>query len=105
MSAITWAIGGVVVAGLGAATWRAPRLTSALLWSLVSAVLVSAALILVVPGAFRDKVFWFAMLLPFVWVAMQFWLYWDKHRWRVTLALFGLATVSAAIVFLSPSPV
>ncbi|MEO0972044.1 MAG: hypothetical protein AAFX85_03040 [Pseudomonadota bacterium] len=97
----------VIGVGLGllVATARAPRLTSVLFWLFLSAVLVTAAAVLMVPGAFRDKVFWLSMGLPFTWVAFQFWLYWDRSRWRVTGVLVALALASAVVVAIVPSPV
>ena len=105
MSPVTVCLVLAAVAGLGWATWKAPRLTSVIWWSFLAAILVSAALNVVAPGPFRDKVLWLALLLPFVWVGFQFWCYWDRRPGRPALGLIGLSVASGLIVALTDSPV
>ena len=87
-----------VLVGLAVATWKAPRLTSILIWAMVAAVLVSAAGALMAPGAVRERVLWTIMLFPVVWVALQFWCYWDQRKWRVVSGLLLMSAVSGVIV-------
>ena len=94
-----------VVGGLGVATWKAPRLTSVIWWSFLAAILVSAALNITLPGAFRDKTLWLAFLVPFIWVGFQFWCYWDGRPARVALGLIGLSAASGLVVAFSDAPV
>lgn len=95
----------VVALALAAfATYKAPRLTSVILWAMVASVFLSAALILVLPGDIRTRVFWFGMCLPITWVALQFWCYFDERQWRVVAGLLGIIVFGAvAVVLLAPA--
>ncbi|MEO0974807.1 MAG: hypothetical protein AAFX85_17100 [Pseudomonadota bacterium] len=104
MSPVVLGVLAAVLLGLGVATWKAPRLTSALIWTFVGTMLISAALMKVFPGEFRGRVFSFALFMPVLWVGLQFWLYWDRSRWRPTLAVIGLSVVSAGVVVLTGAP-
>jgi hypothetical protein len=96
----------VIVFGLiGFSTWKAPRLTSVILWALVASMLFSAALLLTLPIEFKSLALWMALAVPIIWVAFQFWCYWDKHGWRVATGLIIISVVSGAIVFTTPPPV
>lgn len=94
----------LVVAGIGFATAKAPRLTSVLFWALAATIFVSAALLLIAPGPFAEKAFLFSLSVPLIWAGLQFWCYWDAQKWRVTGGLIGLCLVGGAIVyFVEPS--
>lgn len=54
MSPLTVGILLFVVTLLGVSTWKAPRLTSVILWSLVAAILFGAVLLLTLPFEFRS---------------------------------------------------
>lgn len=58
MSPIVIGIVVVVLAGIIAATVKAPRLTSVILWSLVATIFFTAALLLTAPGPFSEKALW-----------------------------------------------
>ncbi|MCG8440784.1 MAG: hypothetical protein MI723_03155, partial [Caulobacterales bacterium] len=95
----------VILIALVAGTAKGPRLTSIVIWSFAATVFVSAALMLALPGPFRDKVLWLSLMAPLTWVALQFWCCWDAREWRVTLGLITVSAIAAVFVFLSPSPV
>ncbi|MEM7005372.1 MAG: hypothetical protein AAF498_05780 [Pseudomonadota bacterium] len=101
MNPVTIAILLVLVIGIGLATWKAPRLTSVILWALVATIFSTAALLLIVPGPFSEKALWIALSVPFVWVAFQFWCYWDANKWRVAGGLIAVSALCGIIVFLS----
>ncbi len=80
-------------------TWRRPRLTSILFWSLSATLFFTAAMLLVFPANFPDKAITITLMVPFIWVALQFWVYWAEKPQRVTAGLIALTLASAAIVF------
>ena len=82
-------------------TWKAPRLMSIILWSLVAAIFFSSAVLLKGPGPFSEKALWITIAVPLIWTAFQFWTYWDGKAWRVTTGLISISIISGAIVFLS----
>ena len=96
-----YGIMGSLAVGLGLATWKAPRLTSVIVWALLAAIFTSSAILMTFPGAFAEKALWVALSVPFIWVALQFWTYWDRKAWRVAIGLMALTALSAAIVFTS----
>jgi len=91
----------VLFAGIGLATWKAPRLTSVILWALLATIFSSAALLLVLPGPFSEKALWVALSVPLIWVAFQFWCYWDSRKWRVTGGLIAISIMSGIVVFMT----
>lgn len=93
-----------IVTALTAWTVHAPRLTSVILWSIVASMLLSAALLLTLPIEFRALALWMALAVSLIWVAFQFWCYWDKHGWRVAAGLITVSVVSGYIVFTTPPP-
>ena len=99
------AILGGVLLGICYGTWRNPRLWSALFWTFVATFLMSAAIVVAFPAPFADKTFAVTIVMPLVWVGLQFWLYWNPGRWTVTLILFVIILLSGGIIALSPPPV
>lgn len=81
-------------------TIKAPRLMSVLIWSFVATVLFSAAIILMWPGPLSNKLLWMALLSPIIWVALQFWCYWQGKGWRVVLAMLAISVLGALAVAL-----
>lgn len=94
-----------VLGFIGFSTWKAPRLTSVVLWALMASMLLSAALLLTLPIEFKSLALWMALAVPLIWVAFQFWCYWDRRGWRVATGLVVISIVSGAIVFTTPPPV
>lgn len=99
MSPVILAIAGVALALVIYCTWKAPRLTSVILWSLVATIFLTAALLLAMPGPFSEKGLWLTIAVPLIWVLLQFWCYWDRSKWRVAGGLIATSIVSAIIVF------
>lgn len=97
------AIAIVFLLGASFATWKAPRLMGAILWSLVTTIFVTSALLLVLPGGFASKALWIALSVPIIWSACQFCYYYADSPWRVVLTQIGLSITSAIIVLLSTS--
>lgn len=93
-----------LVTALTAWTVHAPRLTSVIIWSLIASMFLSAALMLTLPIEFRALALWMALAVSLIWVAFQFWCYWDKHGWRVASGLITISIVSGYIVFTTPPP-
>ncbi|MEL7111134.1 MAG: hypothetical protein AAFX98_04585 [Pseudomonadota bacterium] len=105
MSPVVLGIGGTLFLGICYGTWRNPRLWGALIWSFVATFLLSCAYISIGPGDFADRAFFTTIIMPAVWVAFQFWIYWNPGRWTVTLILLAISVVSGAIIALSPPPI
>ena len=91
----------VSVLALAFFTWKAPRLTSIIIWALVATIFFCSALLLTGPGSFSEKALWITLAVPWVWMGFQFWVYWEKRAWFVTAALIAISVISGTIVFLS----
>ncbi|MEO0612459.1 MAG: hypothetical protein AAFY83_03980 [Pseudomonadota bacterium] len=92
---------GIVTVLLGLATWKAPRLTSIIIWALVATVFFTSALLIKLPGKFSENALWLTLGVPLIWVIFQFFTYWEKRNWLVVASLLGISIISAAIVFTS----
>ncbi|MEM9619377.1 MAG: hypothetical protein AAF936_15590 [Pseudomonadota bacterium] len=101
MSPVFLAVIAVAVIGLALATWKAPRLTSIIFWSLVATIFFTSALLMKAPGPFPEKALWLTLAVPIIWTAFQFWTYWDGKPWRVAGGLIAIAIISGIIVFVS----
>ncbi|MGB6230970.1 MAG: hypothetical protein WBF53_12695 [Litorimonas sp.] len=99
MSPIFAAIFLIVFVGLALASWKAPRLTSVIVWALLAAIFLTAALLMHLPGSFSEKALWLTLGVPLIWVGLQFWTYWDRKPWRVTGGLIAITVVCAVLVF------
>lgn len=105
MSPLTIGILLFVATSLGIATWKAPRLTSILIWALVAAILFGAVLLLTLPFEFRSLALWLSLAVPLIWLGFQFMCYWDKKGWRVATGLISISIISGVIVAMVPPPV
>lgn len=105
MSPVIMSIGGLVVLVTGFATWKAPRLTSVILWALLATVFFSSFLLIKLPGKFSENALWLTLAVPVIWTVFQFWTYWDRKAWRVTGGLMALTVICAAIVLTSEPPI
>ncbi|MEM6914570.1 MAG: hypothetical protein AAF511_11400 [Pseudomonadota bacterium] len=93
----------MLFAGIGTATYKAPRLTSILFWSLTATVFSAAALLLIVPGPFSEVALWMSLAVPLIWAGFQFLCYWERNQWRVTALLIAVTVVGAVLVaFIEP---
>ncbi|MEM9667309.1 MAG: hypothetical protein AAF950_00160 [Pseudomonadota bacterium] len=99
MSPLILCVVGALILLIGFFTWKAPRLTSVIWWSLVTTIFVTAALLLALPGPFSEKALWITIFVPLIWVLFQFWCYWDGNKWRVAGGLIATSAISAIIVF------
>ena len=104
MSPIVLGILVVFLVGIGVATWKAPRLTSVIWWSLLATILFSAALLLSLPFDFGQLALWLTLAVPVIWMAFMFLCYWDKSRWRVPVSLIVISIVSAVVITFVPPP-
>jgi len=100
-----YAILAVLVVGIGLATWKAPRLTSVIWWSLIATIFFCSALLLALPGDFSTIALWLTLFVPICWAVFQFWCYWDSSKWRVTLSLITITVVSIGVVVSIEPPV
>ena len=98
---MTLVTGMIAMLALGFIIWatiRSPRLTNVLFWSLLATIGSSSAILLIAPGSFSEKALWVALSVPLIWVALQFWCYWDQQPHRVTAGLITTTLISAAII-------
>ncbi|MEM1132096.1 MAG: hypothetical protein AAGH53_04100 [Pseudomonadota bacterium] len=105
MSPVVMGIIGAVILALGFFTWKGPRLTGAIIWAFVTTVAVCCAYVMVGPGEFANRLLLIAIFSPFIWVAFQFWLYWNPSKWRVLSVMIGISAISTVIILLSDSPI
>lgn len=105
MSVVVIAVAGLAIAGIAFATYKAPRLTSAVLWSLVATLLLTAGLLLILPGPFSEVALWLSLAVPLIWAALQFWCYWDENKWRVAGGLITLALIGGAVTYFVDPPI
>ncbi|MEM9530259.1 MAG: hypothetical protein AAGA23_05030 [Pseudomonadota bacterium] len=99
-----WLIPTVLIALVLWFTWRKPRLSGSVVWSLVATVLLTSALMLVLPGPLRERVVWVALASPLIWVGAIFWCHWDARPRRPQLTLIGVALAAGLVVYLLPPP-
>ncbi|MEM6536899.1 MAG: hypothetical protein AAF668_04130 [Pseudomonadota bacterium] len=92
MTALLISIGAIFVGFVAFATWKAPRLTSILFWSLMATIPTASLIVFLAPGSFLNRVGWLAVSLPAIWVAFQFLSYWLP---RPRLTALGFILISA----------
>lgn len=86
-------------------TVLAPRLTSIIWWAFVASMLLSAALLVTLPIEFKSLALWMALSVSLVWVAFQFWCYWEKRDWLVATGMIVISLISGIVVATIPPPV
>ncbi|MEO0367811.1 MAG: hypothetical protein AAF197_03390 [Pseudomonadota bacterium] len=91
----------VAIAALAYYSYKAPRLTSILIWTVISTTFGSAALLLALPGDFAEKAILMSLSVPVSWVALQFWCYWDQSHWRVLFGNIAICVVGGIVVWLT----
>lgn len=91
----------LILAAIGFATWKAPRLVSVILWALVATISAGAAGLLFLPGPFSEKSLWLIILLPVIWAGLQWWTFWERRAWLVATGLMSLSAFCGLLVFLS----
>lgn len=101
MSIVGITIAAVVLGILGFATWRRPRLMGTILWSLVAAILLVCASIVLTPGELLTRIIFITFFSPIVWVGLMFWCYYDKRQWRAVGSLFVLSIASIGVIIVS----
>ncbi len=100
-----WAIIAIVFLGLAVATWRRPRLTSTILWSLTATVFSTSALILMMPTDLKQTLLWVSVAIPLIWLGCMFWSHWDRRPYRPALSLLTVTIIGVVLVVQLPSPV
>lgn len=101
MSEVTAGLIFTAVIALALATWRAPRITSILVWAMIATLLIVSAISMNLPGDVVNKLVGLALFLPLIWVGLQFWCFWDPSKWRVAGGLITICIVSGGIVAIS----
>lgn len=101
MAYVGMAIGALLLGLLGFATWKRPRLMGTVLWSFFSMVLMSAALIILLPGDLFNRMIIITFLSPLFWVGLMFWCYYGKHQWRSVGAMLVMTMVGLGVVLAS----
>ena len=101
MNTIMFSVAGVIGIGLIVATWKAPRLTSILLWSLLAALGSSLAAVSMLPDTLSSRAIWLVLGFPLIWSLLQLWCFWDGRAWRVVVGLFALIAGSVAMLVMN----
>ncbi|MEM9404353.1 MAG: hypothetical protein AAGA44_17930 [Pseudomonadota bacterium] len=102
---VKWIVLAAVLGFTGWATWKRPRLTSTLVWSLTATVAGTAGALLVLPTSIKWTTLWMSLATPLVWAAFMFWCYWDKRPLRPALGLIAITAFGALAVVQLPSPI
>lgn len=92
-------IGALLVAVV--ATWKAPRMVSVLWWALAATMCITAAVAMNLPGDVRENLTALILIVPLIWVGLQFWAYWDRSKWRVASGMIGLCAASGLVISIS----
>lgn len=90
---------------LGWSTWKKPRLTSSIVWSLTATIFGTAAVMLLLPLDVKSAALWFSVLTPVIWASAMFWCHWDKKPYRPVAGLILLTAVGAIAAWQMPPPV
>jgi len=98
MSVMTIVLALFGVGCLGVFSWKRPRLSSILIWSLVATTLVSTVALMTLPYDFASKAQWLSFLVPLILVGFQYWCYWSENARRVLFALIILSVLSGGVV-------
>lgn len=101
MTYVLAGIGVPLLAALGYFTYRAPRLSSTILWSLVTTIFLTAAIFLAFPADRSEMALYLTVIMPLVWVGLQFLAYWDAHKWRMPAAMLGVSCLSVLVIILA----
>lgn len=99
-----WALLAAAIGFLVFSSWKKPRLTSSVLWSLTATVASTSALILALPTNLKETLLWMSVATPLIWLLFIFWCHWDARPMRPTLGLVSITLVGAVIVFQLPAP-
>ncbi|MEM9304331.1 MAG: hypothetical protein AAGE01_19630 [Pseudomonadota bacterium] len=99
-----WVILVAVLGLLGWFSWRKPRLSATIIWSLVATVLFTSALMLAFPGPVRERILWIALSSPLLWVAAMFWCYWDSRPRRPIATMLSVSLLSGIVIWMIPPP-
>lgn len=101
-----WLILAAVLAALAWATWKKPRLTSSIVWSLTATLLLTAMGALLLPtGLIKPALLWLSILTPLIWVGFIFWCHWDRRPLRPAAGLIALTVIGTVVVIQLPPPV
>ena len=96
-----YAISGAILLVIGFWTWKSPRVTGVMIWSLIATMVGLAALMVILPFDIKQFALWLTIMVPVVWVSLQFWCYWDSSAWRPTASMIVLSAISLVVVFTS----
>jgi len=98
---MSYVISGLLLTAIGFWTWKSPRVTGVMIWSLIATTICLAALMIILPFDLKQFALWLTIIVPVVWVGLQFWCYWDNHAWRPTIFMIFLSLISLIIIFSS----
>ncbi len=98
MNVFHFVFGATILVLLSWFSWKKPRLSSILIWSMLAAMLLTSVVLLVMPAPFLDKATWLSLSLPITWCGLQYWCYWAESQWQVLFGLISLSIVSAVLI-------
>ncbi|MEM9172350.1 MAG: hypothetical protein AAGA84_06555 [Pseudomonadota bacterium] len=101
---LKWILLAILVAFIAWSTWRKPRLTATILWSLTATVLGSAGLLLVLPTEFKPTIIWMSLATPLIWAGLMLWCYWDTRAWRPATGMIAITVLGVIAVIVVPPP-
>ena len=101
MSIINISLIALTIIGLGIFSWKKPRLSSILIWSLIATILISSMALIIVPFEFSEKAQWLSLIVPILLVGLQYWCYWVENERAVLFTLIILCVCSGSIIIAS----
>lgn len=101
MTAIQIGFAAGAAIALGLCSWKKPRLSSVIVWSLIATVLLTSAALIVIPGKFSTKAIWLSLSVPITWATFQYWCYWADSQWKVLWSLVMISFASAGVLLSS----
>lgn len=78
------------------------RAFSVILLSLVTTILLSAALLLGIPMDFAELAIWVTFFISIIWVFIMIYCCWDAKKWRMVGVLVATSCLSVVVIIMNP---
>lgn len=78
------------------------RAFSVVILSLITTILLGAALLLGMPVDFAELAIWMTFFISIIWVFIMLYCCWDPKKWRVVGVLVATSCVSVLVIIMNP---
>ena len=100
MSVIKVSIALIVLMALGVFSWKKPRLSSVLIWSVITTIFLVTVALMTLPIEFASKAQWLTFLVPIILISFQYWCYWVDSEWVALFTLIATSLLSGGIIMM-----